>query len=60
MESPISRREHVTLLATALAFATLGAVLKMDPKSERFIDNPEANQMLTREYRQPFVVPEKV
>src|SRR6266568_54881 len=42
------------------SYATHGAVLKMDPKSERFIDNPEANQMLTREYRQPFVVPEKV
>jgi predicted dehydrogenase len=40
--------------------ATLGAVLKMDAKSERFIDNREANQLLTREYRHPFVVPEKV
>jgi predicted dehydrogenase len=39
--------------------ATLGAVLKMDPKAERFIGNPEADQMLTREYRQPFVVPAK-
>jgi predicted dehydrogenase len=39
--------------------ATLGAVLNMDPKTERF-DNKQANQMLTREYRKPFVVPEKV
>lgn len=39
--------------------ATLGALLKMDPKSESFIDNPQANQMLTREYRAPFAVPEK-
>lgn len=39
---------------------TLGAVLKMDPKTERFIDNPKANQMLTREYRKPFAVPEQV
>jgi len=39
--------------------ATLGAVLKMDPKTERFMGNPEADQMLTREYRQPFVVPAK-
>ncbi len=40
--------------------ATLGAVLKMNPKTERFIGNREADQLLTREYRQPFVVPEKV
>jgi hypothetical protein len=37
--------------------ATLGAVLKMDPASEQFLDNPKANQMLTREYRAPYVVP---
>ena len=40
--------------------AMLGAVLKMDPKTERFIGNNEANKLLTREYRKPFVVPEKV
>jgi predicted dehydrogenase len=40
--------------------ATLGAHLKMDPKTERFIGNDKANAMLTREYRAPFVVPEKV
>jgi len=38
--------------------ATLGAVLNMDPKTERFKDNAAANHMLTREYRKPFVVPE--
>ena len=32
----------------------------MDGKAERFKDNAKANQMLTREYRHPFVVPEKV
>ncbi len=40
--------------------ATLGAVLNMDPKTERFIGSQEANQLLTREYRSPFVVPENV
>jgi hypothetical protein len=39
---------------------TLGAVLKMDVKTERFIGNSDANKMLTRDYRKPFVVPEKV
>jgi predicted dehydrogenase len=40
--------------------ATLGVVLKMDPKAEHFEGNRQANQLLTREYRKPFVVPEKV
>jgi predicted dehydrogenase len=40
--------------------ATLGAVLKMDPHTERFIGNHKANKLLTREYRKPFVVPEEV
>lgn len=40
--------------------ATLGAVLKMNPKSEKFTNNSDANKLLTRDYRKPFVVPEKV
>lgn len=40
--------------------ATLGPVLKMDPKTERFLGDSKANELLTREYREPFVVPAKV
>jgi predicted dehydrogenase len=40
--------------------ATLGVFLKMDPKTEKFIHNSKANELLTRHYRKPFVVPEKV
>ena len=40
--------------------ARLGAVLKMDPQTERFIDNSKANRMLSRKYRKPFVVPKSV
>jgi predicted dehydrogenase len=40
--------------------ATLGAVLNMDPQTERFIGNPAADQLLTRDYRKPFVVPAQV
>lgn len=39
---------------------TLGEFLKMDPKTEKFIDNAAADKQLTREYRAPYVVPEKV
>ena len=39
---------------------TVGPALKMNPDTEQFTNNREANQLLTREYRQPFVVPEKV
>jgi predicted dehydrogenase len=40
--------------------ATLGEFLTMDPKTERFISHREADALLTRYYRRPYVVPEKV
>lgn len=40
--------------------AKLGPVLKMNPRTERFTNNNEANALLTRNYRAPFIVPEKV
>ncbi|TAK93388.1 MAG: Gfo/Idh/MocA family oxidoreductase [Verrucomicrobia bacterium] len=40
--------------------ATLGEVLTMNPQTERFIRNDAANARLTREYRAPFVVSERV
>ena len=39
---------------------TLGPVLKMDGKTERFIDQDAANAMLKDKYRAPFVVPDEV
>jgi len=42
------------------ATLTLGPVLEMNPKTERFTNNEAANKLLTREYRKGFVVPEKV
>jgi len=38
----------------------LGRLLRFDPQKERFIGNPEADRLLTRPYRKPFVVPEQV
>lgn len=39
---------------------TLGPWLEMDPMTERFVDNDDANSMLTRTYREGYVVPECV
>jgi predicted dehydrogenase len=36
---------------------TVGPKLKLDPKTERFVGNDDANKLLTRDYRKPFVVP---
>jgi hypothetical protein len=38
----------------------MGEFLKMNPKKETFVRNDAANEMLTRRYREPYVVPEKV
>jgi len=38
----------------------IGPTLKFDPKAERFVDNDKANELITRPYRAPFIVPEKV
>jgi predicted dehydrogenase len=38
----------------------VGRVLDFDPKGERFINDSEADQLLTRTYREPFVVPTQV
>lgn len=38
----------------------LGRSLDFDPKNMKFKNDEEANSLLKREYREPFVVPEKV
>jgi predicted dehydrogenase len=37
-----------------------GRKLHFDPKTERFVNDEEANSYITRKYREPFVVPENV
>jgi predicted dehydrogenase len=38
----------------------LGPKLAFDCKSEKFVGNPKADELLTRKYRDPYVVPAKV
>ena len=38
----------------------LGQHLRMNPRTERFRGNTEANALITRVYRRPYVVPEQV
>ncbi len=38
----------------------LGRAIKFDPQTETFGSDGEANAMLTREYRSPFIVPDRV
>ena len=38
----------------------LGKTLRFDPASEQILGDPAANKLLTREYRAPFVIPERV
>jgi predicted dehydrogenase len=38
----------------------LGRKLQINPSSESFVHDPEADAMLTRDYRPPFLVPAKV
>ncbi|MCX8107825.1 MAG: gfo/Idh/MocA family oxidoreductase, partial [Verrucomicrobiae bacterium] len=51
------RLNEVDLAATPL---TLGPVLRFNPRKEVFSGNPQANKLLTRNYRAPFVVPARV
>lgn len=42
-----------------IAYRT-GKTLKFDPATEKFIGDDDANKLLTRDYRKPYVVPDKV
>jgi predicted dehydrogenase len=57
-------QENLTGVGVKLTDTTyqLGRTLTLDPKTERFVGDGarEANAFLTREYRKPFIVPEKV
>ena len=54
VEHLTSDKNKVDLRKTPIS---MGPLLKMDPDQEVFLDNAEANAMLTREYRGNYVVP---
>jgi hypothetical protein len=46
----------------AKTLTTIGPMLTMDPKAEKFVGkySDMANMLVKRNYREPFVIPEKV
>ena len=54
VEHLTSDKNKVDLRKTPIS---MGPLLKMDSEKEVFLDNDDANAMLTREYRDPFIVP---
>ena len=55
-------REHLARLGVDVEKTIAGPMLTMDSAAERFTGefSQEANRLLSRDYRKPFVVPEKV
>ncbi len=57
LERTVAHLKDNDVVINGQARIRLGPQLQMDPKSETFVKNDEANRMLTRDYRAPFVVP---
>ena len=56
-------RDNLKVVNISLGEGTtyqLGRTFSLDPQTERFTNDEEANELLTRPYRAPFVVPETV
>jgi len=61
-DSVMALLENTKAIGVDTEKATLwvGPKLRFDPVREKFVDRPEADRFLTRNYRTPFAVPEKV
>ena len=60
MEGDIVDGHHsCALIHMANTSYRLGRTLNFDPVTERYLGDEEANTMLTRNYRAPYVIPEK-
>jgi hypothetical protein len=61
LNAPVETAHYASGLAHLGNIAyRLGRRLEFDPAREKFVNDPEADRLLTREYRPPFVVPEQV
>ena len=61
LNSEIAEGHKSTLLCHLGNIAyRLGRKLHINPSSESFVNDSEADSMLSREYRAPFIVPNKV
>ena len=54
------RFSRFDLTRTKSGQTTAEVTLELDGKTEKFIGNDAANAMLTRNYRAPYIVPEKI
>ncbi len=61
LRGPIQEGHYsCALIHTANTSYRLGRSLEFDPETQRYIGDEEANEMLTRDYREPFVMPKQV
>ena len=62
VESFTALKDNLQAVNISLDNATyqLGRTLTLDPKTEKFVGDAAANELLTRPYRKPFVVPDTV
>ncbi len=61
MTSEIESGRNASVLAHLANISyRLGRDLTFDGKNEKFIGDKEADKMLTRNYRKPYIVPENV
>ena len=63
-EQPIANAEvaHLSCALSHLGEVTYrtSGVTNFNPDTEQFIDNPEADKLLTKEYREPWGMPDPV
>lgn len=59
-ESVTRMLEHLETRRIDPETVTLGMPLNIDPATERFVDQPMADLLISRNYREPFVVPDEV
>jgi predicted dehydrogenase len=52
--------KSATVCHLAKISSKLGRSVQFDPQTERFVNDPEADKYLKREYRAPYVIPEQV